>query len=221
MRPLDLSIYVLTDAVPELSRTHEQVMAAALEGGATMIQLRDKKMDDREFAKTASNLLRMARAAGVPLIVNDRVAIAIAVGADGVHVGQHDGDIQEIKKSLPREMIFGVSATNYAEAIRMDAIGADYLGVGPVFPTNSKQDATPPTGAEELARICRDVRTPVVAIGGINKDTLRRAIQAGAAGAAVISAVSHAENMATSVGEFVTMFRSMLPGTYKLQHSNE
>ncbi len=208
MKVLDLSIYVLTDCVPELGRTHEQVAAAAIEGGATMIQFRDKMMDDRQFAETAAKLLLIARVAKVPLIINDRVSIAIATGADGVHVGQHDGDVCEIKKTLPPKMIFGVSATNYSEAIRMDAVGADYLGAGPVFLTSSKEDATPPTGIEELERICRDVRTPVVAIGGINRETLRCAIHAGVAGVAVISAVSHAPDIAASVRELSLVWGS-------------
>lgn len=170
-----------------------------------MIQFRDKTMEDDVFQETALRILRMSRSAGVPLIINDRVSIAIAIGADGVHVGSKDGDAKEIKETLPHGMIFGVSARNYAEAMKVDAIGADYLGVGPVFPTISKEDVTPPIGIAELELICRNVRTPVVAIGGINAETLHSVICAGVAGVAVISAVSHAPDMAKSVRELSTL----------------
>jgi thiamine-phosphate pyrophosphorylase len=206
MRVRDLRVYVLTDDVPELSRTHEQVAAEAIAGGATMIQFRDKRMDDDLFADTAARLLRLTHAAGIPLIVNDRVSIGIAIGADGVHVGRRDGDALEILRALPKGMIFGVSATSHREAMAMDVSGADYLGVGPVFPTSTKEDAAPPTGAEELGRICRDVRTPVVAIGGINRHTLPRVIQAGAAGAAVISAITRAPDMTEATRELVRLW---------------
>jgi len=146
-------------------------------------------------------LARLTRAAGVPLIVNDRVAVAIAVGADGVHIGRDDGNVYDIRSGLPAGMMLGVSATSYFEAVGMNATGADYIGVGPVFPTAGKGDAAPPIGLDELGRICRDCRKLIVAIGGINRDNLRRVIDAGAAGAAVISAVTQAPDMAAAVAE--------------------
>src|ERR1035437_3311649 len=107
MRERELRIYVVTDEVPELSRTHEQVAADAIAGGATMIQFRDKRMSDDVFAETAARLLGLTRAAGVPLIVNDRVAIGIAIGADGVHIGRHDGNALEMIRTLLTGMILG------------------------------------------------------------------------------------------------------------------
>ena len=199
MNGLDLRVYVITACAPELGRTHEQVAIAALRGGATAIQFRDKVMDDHQFTETAIRLAKLARAAAVPLIVNDRVAIAIAVGADGVHIGRTDGNVYDIRRSMPREMILGVSATSYSEAVQMSATGADYIGVGPVFPTSSKADAAPPIGVDELGRICGGIDKPIVAIGGINRENLRRVIDAGAAGAAVISAVTHAPDMVVAV----------------------
>jgi thiamine-phosphate pyrophosphorylase len=198
---LDLRVYVITACVPELGRTHEQVAAAAIRGGATAIQFRDKTMSDKQFAETATRVAVLTRAAGVPLIINDRVAIAVAIGADGIHIGRSDGDVREIRKALPAGMILGVSVTNYLEALEMDATDADYLGVGPIFPTGSKDDAAPAIGLEELARIHRDVNKPLIAIGGINQGNLRRVIEAGAAGAAVISAVTHAPGMVAAVAE--------------------
>jgi thiamine-phosphate pyrophosphorylase len=207
VRERDLRLYVVTEDVPALSRTHEQVAAEAIAGGATMIQFRDKRMDDRLFAETAARLLGLARAAGVPLVVNDRVAIGIAIGADGVHVGRHDGDPREILRRLPDGMILGVSATSYQEAMALDACGAHYLGVGPIFPTTTKEDATAPIGTEELGRICRDARTPVVAIGGIGLQTLPRVIEAGAAGAAVVSAITRAPDMTGATRELARLWR--------------
>lgn len=201
MKRFDLRVYVITACVPELGRTHEEVAAAAIRGGATAIQFRDKTMSDKQFTETATRVAVLTRAAGVPLIVNDRVAIAVAIGADGVHIGRSDGDVREIRKALPTGMILGVSATNYLEALELNATDADYLGVGPIFPTGSKDDAAPAIGLEELARIHRDMNKPVVAIGGINRENLRRVIEAGAAGAAVISAVTHAPDMVAAVAE--------------------
>jgi thiamine-phosphate pyrophosphorylase len=201
VKDFDLRVYVITGSAPELGLTHEQVVIAALRGGATAIQLRDKVMDANQFTETAIRLAKLTRAAGVPLIVNDRVAIAVAVGVDGIHIGRNDGNVYDIRRDLPPEMILGVSATNYFEAVEMSATGADYIGVGPIFPTGSKADAAPPIGVDELGRICRDINKSIVAVGGINRDNLRRVIDAGAAGAAVISAVTHAPDMAAAVAE--------------------
>ncbi len=201
MSTFDPRVYVITAAVPEMRRSHEQVVAEALRGGATAIQFRDKTMSDAEFTATARRILALTRAAGVPLIVNDRVAVAIAIGADGLHIGQSDGNVQEVRKMIPEGMLFGVSATTYEEAVAMDATGADHLGVGPVFATGSKGDASLPIGLAELARICRAVRKPVVAIGGIHHGNLAGVIAAGAKGAAVISVVTLAHDMSASTAE--------------------
>jgi thiamine-phosphate pyrophosphorylase len=206
LREGELRVYVVTEEVPALSRTHEQVAAEAIAGGATMIQFRDKRMDDRLFARTAARLLLLTRAAGVPLVVNDRVAIGVAIGADGVHIGRGDGDARETARTLPAGMILGVSATSYEEAIALDGCGAHYLGVGPIFPTSTKEDATAPMGAAELCRICRDTRTPVVAIGGIDCERLPLVIAAGAAGAAAVSAVTRAADMTEATRELARLW---------------
>lgn len=199
MNGLDLRVYVITSDVPELGRRHEQVVAEAIAGGATIIQFRDKTMSNRQFAETARRLVTMSRISSVPFIVNDRVEIAIEVGADGVHIGRNDGDPRTIRELLPPGMILGISAIDYADALSLDTTGADYLGVGPIFPTISKDDATLAIGAEKLARICRDVSKPAVAIGGIKESNLKSVIDAGAAGSAVISAVTHALDMPAAV----------------------
>lgn len=195
MKSLDMSIYVITTNVPQLGRTHEDVAAAALMAGANVVQFRDKTMADQEFIEVARRIQNLAHAHGAALIINDRVDVAIAIRADGIHVGRQDRSISDIKRIVPPEMIIGVSATNYAEAVELRDSGADYLGVGPIFPTTSKDDATPAIGLQELARICHDVEIPVVAIGGITQANLGEIIASGAAGAAVIAAIASAPDM--------------------------
>jgi thiamine-phosphate pyrophosphorylase len=206
MTPLDLRVYVITTNVPQLGRTHEDVAAAALTGGARIIQFRDKEISDEEFTAIARRIQHLTRKHNALLIINDRVEIALAIGADGVHVGQHDLAFAEVKRLARPGVIIGVSATNYAEAAALADSGADYLGVGPIFPTPSKADATPPIGLEELARICRQIRIPIVAIGGVTESNLPAIIKAGAAGAAVISAISSAPDMAAATAAMLEIW---------------
>lgn len=203
MNPLDLRVYVITASVPHLGRTHEDIAAAALTGGARIIQFRDKEIGDDEFTAIARRIQHLTREHNALLFINDRVEIAIAIGADGIHVGQHDVAFAEVKRLARPGMIVGVSATNYAEATALVGSGADYLGVGPIFPTPSKADATPPIGLDELARICLDVRIPIVAIGGITESNLSAIISAGASGVAVISAISSAPDMAAATASLL------------------
>jgi len=171
-----------------------------------VIQFRDKRMDDAEFAEAAARIGRIVRDLGALFVVNDRVEIAVAVGADGVHVGEGDTPVSEVRKRVPAGMMVGASARNYDEAMAMAVSGADYLGVGPVFPTGSKDDAAPAIGVDELARICRAVPQPVVAIGGINRQNLQQVIAAQAAGAAVIAAVAEAPDMVQATQELKRMW---------------
>jgi thiamine-phosphate pyrophosphorylase len=198
---LDLRVYVITTSLLRLGRDHVAITEAAVRGGANVVQFRDKAMSNEEFAATAERLLQITRPAGVPLIINDRVEIAVAIGAEGVHVGRQDAQVRDVRLSVPANMIVGGSATNLVEALEVSEAGADYLGVGPVFPTGSKADATPPIGLEELAKICRAVRRPVVAIGGITRLNLKQVIEAGAAGAAVIAAVAEAPDMIAATAQ--------------------
>ena len=206
MTELDLRVYVITANVPQLGRTHEDVAMAALAGGARVIQLRDKEIADEDFTAIAHRLQQLTRKCNARLIINDRVEVALAIGADGVHVGQHDLPLAEVKARARPGMVVGVSATNYAEAAQLAGSGADYLGVGPIFATPSKTDATPPIGLDELARICRGSTIPVVAIGGIAAANLPSIIAAGAAGAAVISAVSSVPDMTAATAALLRIW---------------
>jgi len=194
----DWRVYVITTTVPRFGRDHFAIAQAAVAGGANALQFRDKAMNDSDFTATATRLLALTRGK-IPLIVNDRVEIAAAIGAEGVHVGQSDATVKEVSQKLGRGRVIGISATCYEEAIRACESGADYIGVGPIFPTGSKADCTPAIGLRELELICHNVKLPVIAIGGINVANVKSIVDAGAAGAAVIAAVAEAEDMVEAV----------------------
>ena len=177
---------------------HIDVIRAAIEGGATVVQYREKEGTTRRLLEESLALRRLTREAGVPFIVNDRVDVALAVEADGVHVGQDDMPAAVTRRLMGRDKIVGVSATNLQEALQAEKDGADYLGAGPVFATPTKPDAAPAMGLEGLAEICRRVSIPVVAIGGINEQNAATVIEAGADGVAVISAVVAAPAVAAA-----------------------
>lgn len=176
-------------------KSHIEVAAAAIEGGASIIQYREKYGSSRMLLKTASMLRELTNEAGVNLIINDRVDIALAVGADGVHLGQDDLSLEAARNIMGDKYIIGVSATNFDEAIDAASGGADYIGLGPIFPTPSKDDAAPPMGLDGLSAVARAVKIPIIAIGGITADNAGDVIMLGADGIAVISAVAAADDM--------------------------
>ncbi len=185
----DLAVYVLTDRRAAGERSLVDVVRAAVRGGATMIQLRDKGASTGQMIDLGRALHQVTRPAGVPLIVNDRADVALAIDAEGVHVGQDDMPAPLAREIIGPACILGVSAGTVDEARQAVREGADYLGVGDVYGTPTKADAGTPIGVSGLAEIVRAVAIPVVAIGGITLDNALAVIQAGAAGVAVISAV--------------------------------
>lgn len=199
MTDIDYSLYVITANRDDLNRTHQDVATAAVLGGATVVQFRDKDMDNESFAETAIETSKIASSNGLAFIVNDRTGQAVAANADGIHIGQRDMALSEVRKIVGEDMVIGVSASSFTEATLAVAVGADYLGVGPVFETDSKPDASEPIGLAELRRICKAVDIPVVAIGGINESNIAEVRKAGASGAAVISSVAEAPDMIEAV----------------------
>jgi thiamine-phosphate diphosphorylase len=191
-------LYVITDPVLSRGRSHVEMARAALEGGADAVQLRDKSTSAYNLCLSAAEIQPIARKFGAAFLVNDRVDVALLSGADGAHVGPDDLPAREARKLLPRPGILGVSVGDRTEARRAERAGADYLGVGPVFATSTKPDAGEPLGVDRLAAIVGAVSIPVVAIGGINLENLSLVIGAGAAGAAVVSAVATADDMAAA-----------------------
>lgn len=182
--------------MPHLGRGHLDVARAAIQAGANAVQLRDKGLGAGEMCELARAMADLCRTAGVPLLVNDRLDVALAAGADGVHLGQEDLPALQARRLLGPARILGVSAANAGEARRAEADGADYVGVGPAFPTATKADAGAALGPSALTPVARAVSIPVVAIGGIDADNAGLCIAAGAAGVAVISAVAAAPDMA-------------------------
>lgn len=189
LSPSDLRLYAITDrrALPA-GVTLAQAVEASLDGGVTCLQLREKTASAGEILALARTLLPLCRARKVPLLINDRVDIALAAGADGVHLGQDDLPLPEARALLGPDRILGATAHTVEEALRAQAEGADYLGVGAMFPTGTKTD-TVPTSADTLKAICAAVSIPVVAIGGVNARNLPTLAGTGIAGAAVVSAI--------------------------------
>ena len=187
-------LYAVTDRAWTGKQTLYQQVEAALKGGVTCVQLREKELDQAEFLQEAKELCALCRRYGVPFIVNDNVDIAVACKADGIHVGQEDMAAGEVRRRAGEDMILGVSVHTAEEARQAVRDGADYLGIGAVFPTSTKTDAKPMT-KETLQAICDAVEIPVVAIGGINRDNLLYLAGSGVDGVALVSAVFSAEDI--------------------------
>ncbi len=187
-------LYAVTDRAWTGKQTLYQQVEAALKGGVTCVQLREKELDQAEFLQEAKELCALCRRYGVPFIVNDNVDIAVACKADGIHVGQEDMAAGEVRRRAGEDMILGVSVHTAEEARQAVRDGADYLGLGAVFPTSTKTDAKPMT-KETLQAICDAVEIPVVAIGGINRDNLLNLAGSGVDGVALVSAVFSAEDI--------------------------
>lgn len=184
----DLLLYAVTDRYWLGDRTLAQVVKESLEGGVTFLQLREKTLDEDAFLEEAKELKALCQEYQIPFVINDNVDIALAMDADGVHVGQDDMEAGSVREKIGPDKILGVSAQTVEQAILAEQRGADYLGVGAVYPTGSKDDAVE-VPHETLKAICEAVSIPVVAIGGITKNNLPELAGTGIKGVAVISAI--------------------------------
>ncbi len=182
-------LHVLTDTTLQDRFSHLELARLAVQGGADLIQFRQKSGSTRSLVETARDMKAICEAAGAVFVVNDRIDVAMASDADGVHLGQDDFPIAVARDLLGPDRIVGGSASNLEEAVACVRDGADYVGFGPVFPTASKADAGPAGGLETLRSIADAVHAPVIAIGGIDEENAARVMDAGAHGIAVISAV--------------------------------
>lgn len=198
-------LYVVTGEDFSKGRTTSQVVEACIRGGARVIQLREKNWDGAKLISEGLKIRTMTKEAGVMLIVNDRIDVAMALEADGVHVGQRDIPLQWVRKLVGPDVVIGVSTGSLEEAVIAEKGGADYVGVGPVFPTETKKDAEAPKGLEMLQDISKAISLPVIGIGGINMDNAADVIRRGAVGAAVVSAVTGADDIARAAGEMVAV----------------
>jgi len=202
MRPArDWSLYLVTDRDLAGGRPLLDVVAAAVRGGVTAVQLREKTCSTREFVELGRALQPMLSEATVPLIINDRVDVAMAIGAEGVHLGQSDMDAVTARSLLGADAIIGLSVETMDQALAAESLDVDYLGVGPIFATPTKADAAAPWGLAQLAKLRAASRHILVAIGGIGTDNAAGVRQAGADGIAVVSAICAAPDVERATRE--------------------
>lgn len=204
--PDELRLIVVTDARLAGGRGIVAVVAAALEAGAPAVQLRDKEQGVGDLLPIARRLRSLTRDHGARFFVNDRVDLALAVEADGVHLGPHDLPVVEVRRDVPRELLIGYSTDDPETARRAEREGADYLGCGTVWPTSSKEDPGQVIGPEGLARVVEAVTIPVVGIGGVTPHRARELSGTGAAGVAVIGAVMAAPDPGEATRQLLAGF---------------
>lgn len=205
----ELMLYAVTDRHWLGDDTLYDQVKKALDGGATFIQLREKNLDREDFLAEAIEIQKLCKEYGVPFVINDEVSIAKDIDADGVHVGQSDMEAMDVRKLLGPDKILGVSAQTVEQAVIAEKHGADYLGVGAVFATGSKDDADD-VSHETLKAICEAVSIPVIAIGGITKDNVAELSGSGICGVAVISAIFGQANIQKATEELKKSVQDML-----------
>ena len=198
MKPFDLSVYLVLDPKLCAPRGMVETARAAVAGGATMVQLRDKTASTADMIATGRALQAVLEGTGARLIVNDDVEAAVALSADGLHVGQGDAAADRVRARIGPEMILGLSVETAAAAEAVDAARVDYVGVGPVFATPTKPDHSPPVGFGGLTQLVSAVPVPAVAIGGLNASHAAAVVAAGADGMAVVSAICSAADPGTA-----------------------
>ncbi len=204
MKP-DYSLYLVTDRMLMRTKTLGEAVEQAVIGGCTIVQLREKESLSLDFYVLALEMKKITDRYGIPLIINDRIDIAMAVGAAGVHIGQKDIPADIARKVIGKDMLLGVSAVSAAEAVNAAKAGADYLGVGAMFPTGTKPDAGF-VSMEELGRIRKAVDIPIVVIGGISKENAMLFQPMGIDGLAVVSAVIAQPDIKKSAADLKSLF---------------
>lgn len=199
---------VITDRLSARGLSHVEIAARAVEGGASMIQLRDKVAGPGQLLPEARQIARLCRERGVCFIVNDRLDLALAADADGVHLGQDDLPPQAARRLLGPDKILGVSTHSLEQALDAAEQGADYLGIGPIFATGTKATGYEPRGCEIIRQLRSRIDLPLIAIGGITLNNVGEVITAGATGAAVISAIVGAADIAAATAAFATAIQA-------------
>ncbi len=193
-KDFDLSVYLVTDPALTAAKGLAATVAEAVEGGATLVQLRDKEGSTRALIDAANALMSLLKSRGVKLIINDRIDVALAIGADGVHLGQDDMPVAAARRLLGPRAIIGISISEMAHVPTADPAVVDYAGIGHVFPTRTKAKLGPALGIDGFRALRERVAMPVVAIGGIEPDTTGPVIAAGADGVAIVSGIVAAPN---------------------------
>ncbi|MBR1868586.1 MAG: thiamine phosphate synthase [Bacteroidales bacterium] len=198
-----LRLYLVTDRPLALGRDIEWVVSEAVKGGVTLVQLREKDIDTRQFIDLGRRLKALLAPTGVPLLINDRVDVALAVDADGVHIGQSDMPYADARRLLGDDKIIGLSVENMAEVEEANGLDVDYVAVSPVFLTSTKTDTAAAFGFDGLARAAALTRHPLVGIGGMNIKTAAQAVRSGADGIAVVSGIMSAPDPRAAASELI------------------
>lgn len=202
---IDYTLYLVTDRSVMSAKSLEQAVEQAIQGGCTVVQLREKHASSREFFETAQRVKQITDSYHIPLIINDRTDICLAVNAAGIHVGQQDLPAKAVRSIVGSDKIIGVSAATLSEAMQAEQDGADYLGVGAMFATSTKTNTRPVT-VEQLSQIKQSVQIPVVAIGGIQSSNAATLTKTGIDGIAVVSAILAQENIAHAAEQLKACF---------------
>jgi len=203
---MDYTLYLVTDRGQSRGRSTLEIVQAAVRGGVTCVQLREKNCSAREFIAEATAIQSFLKEHGIPLIINDRLDIAQAIQADGVHLGQNDIPLKMARAIVKDSMLIGISAESLQDAVEAERDGADYIGVSPIYTTATKSDTAPALGLEGLREIRKAVKIPLVGIGGLNRSNAAEVIGNGADGIAVVSAIVSAddpENAAAELSEII------------------
>ena len=203
---LDLSLYLVTDPALCAQRGLEATVMAAVRGGVSVVQLRDKHASDEEMIAQAIRLKALLDEYEVPMIINDRIEVALASGADGLHIGQSDGDPVEARRRLGEDALIGLSVQTLEQLKALDVERIDYLGLGPVHATPTKPDHAAPLGIEGLTQLVRSSPLPTVAIGGISLANAGEVMTSGTDGLAVVSALCSAEDPAAAAQQFLAQY---------------
>jgi thiamine-phosphate pyrophosphorylase len=207
----NMLLYAVTDRSFAKTNTLYEQLEAALRGGVTLVQLREKHLDEAEFVKEAVEIKALCHSYNVPLIINDNLKVALQSDADGIHIGQDDMAAGDVRKALGRDKIIGVSAHNVSEAVEAERNGADYLGVGAAFATGTKTNARPIEHSEILA-ISKSVSIPICTIGGITRNNISLLEGCGTNGVALVSAIFGAMDIESECKELLQRSRALFGG---------
>ncbi len=207
----EIDIYPVTCQRLSSGRSDLDVLEGIIEGGAQIVQLREKDLCERDFFQLAQTFRNRTAEAGILLIINDRVDIALAVGADGVHLGQDDFPVRAARKIAP-DLLIGVSSHNLEEALRAQDEGADYVNIGPIFPTGTKEGIEGFLGPEAISKTAPLLRIPFTVMGGIKESNIRQVLEAGARKVAVVTAITQAPDIAQAVRSLRNIVREWYAG---------
>lgn len=212
-----LKLYLVTDRELSLGRSLEEVVSEAVKGGVTVVQLREKDASTGEFIGLARRLMKLLKPLRIPLIINDRVDVALAVDADGVHIGQSDMSYEDARRLLGPDKIIGLSVESFEDIEAANALDVDYIGISPVYGTPTKTDTAEPFGLEGLRKAVQMSAHPTVAIGGMNASTIAEVMASGTDGVAVVSAICSAENIRKATSDL----RAIVEANIKISWSRE